>query len=125
MKPNNKGRSPLWFFKSLFAIISLICLECTTLANIVELGDFRLPAMNLVRKQYFSFSDVGDSSSLDETTEDSAMITFDLAMMPQHTLKNSTYALTIICAHSETSEMLQQVLSNGTTTRTNQETGVR
>lgn len=45
--------------------------------------------MSLVRKQYFSFSDVGDSGestslSPDDTKEeeDSAMITFDLALMP-------------------------------------------
>ena len=61
------------------------------LANIVELNNFRLASFILTKKQDFTYS----SGAQDE---DYSAVRFDLAISPQNTKANLSYAMMIITA---------------------------
>ena len=88
----------------IFAILVAILFQ-TTQGNIIEMDNFRLPEMLLVKKADFAYDDVEGGR---------AAVSFDMSVLPQRTRSNQTYSLTAIAADSDTSLEIVRRLSNGT-----------
>ena len=84
-------------------------------ANIVDIDAYRLPEMVLIKKQDFPYDDVENEG---------AVMKVNLTAVPQRTLSNQTYSLTIIAADSDTSAQVISILNNGTTRAIDNEYGV-
>lgn len=84
-------------------ILFILTVICS--ANIVDLKNFALAERTLVNKYRFSFSDFARGQTLRD-----AAVKFDLAITPQKTLNNSTYALFVIEASDEISTELENLI---------------